>query len=329
MCLSTGNHTGYRRFKGTRTTPDEITSLYAGLKSALLTDFDVLLSGYIPSAGAVDAVAAIARDLRVRATQRRPGGFFWVLDPVMGDQGRLYVAKDIVDRHIACVRGGGVDLVLPNGFEAELLTGRPVGSVRMLADVVGVLGDLHDLGVPHVIVTMEDRKENGKAFMVVAGSSRKTDGSSRVWMVEVPLLDCFFSGTGDMFAALMVARLREAAEAQGLLETDGWMPPDTVPANETPLAKAAEKVLSSMQTVLEKTITAKDEELARLDQAQETTGGPRRDQSEDVGVDVGVNEETRKYLALTKASEIRLVRNWRDLVDPRERFKAQAVDLSK
>ncbi|RMZ86918.1 hypothetical protein DV736_g5856, partial [Chaetothyriales sp. CBS 134916] len=315
------NHTGYRRFTGTRTTPAEITSLYIGLKSAFLTDFDVLLSGYIPSAGAVDAVAAISRDLRGRATQRH-GGFFWVLDPVMGDQGRLYVDKDIVGRYIACVRDGAVDLVLPNAFEAELLTGRPVGSVRTLADVVGVLGDLHDMGVPHVVVT-----SGGKAFMVVAGSSRKTDGTGRVWKVEVPVLDCFFSGTGDMFAALMVGRLREAAEAQGLLETDAWMPADKVPANETPLAKAAEKVLSSMQTVLEKTIIAKDQELAQFDQAegtgQEANPGPRRDQS------VEADEETRKYLATTKASEIRLVRNWRDLVEPKERFKAQAVDVLK
>jgi pyridoxal/pyridoxine/pyridoxamine kinase len=31
--------------------------------------------------------------------------------------------------------------------------------------------------------------------------------------VDVPALDCFFSGTGDMFAALTVARLSEAVSA--------------------------------------------------------------------------------------------------------------------
>ncbi|RMZ77013.1 hypothetical protein DV738_g4555, partial [Chaetothyriales sp. CBS 135597] len=307
------NHTGYRRFQGRRTTPEEITALYAGLQAAYLTDFDVLLSGYIPSAAAVDAVAAIGRDLRGRhrhqATQQQNKNgdsssfFFWVLDPVMGDQGRLYVAEDVVGRYIECVRSsGGVDLLLPNGFEAELLTGRPAGSVRTLADVVSVVGDLHALGVPHVIIT--------------TGSSRKSDGSSRVWKVEVPVLDCFFSGTGDMFAALMVGRLREAAQAQGLLHTPSWMPPDEVAANETPLAKAAEKVLSSMQTVLEKTITARDQELARLGPGQEDVSSVS-DGPDDVA--------TRKYLALTKASEIRLVRNWTDLVAPTVRFTAEPV----
>ena len=44
-----GNHTGYRRFTGTRTSAEELTQLYSGLKASYLTDFDVLLSGYIPS----------------------------------------------------------------------------------------------------------------------------------------------------------------------------------------------------------------------------------------------------------------------------------------
>lgn len=71
-----GNHTGYKQFKGTRTTADEISELYAGLKQSHLTDFDVLLSGYAPSAEAVAAVGAIARDLK-REAAGKPGSFFW------------------------------------------------------------------------------------------------------------------------------------------------------------------------------------------------------------------------------------------------------------
>jgi len=89
------NHTGYRQFEGRRTPASEIHALYSGLQHSYLTDFDVLLSGYSPSADVVEAVGQIARDLRYRASVH-PGRFFWVLDPVMGDQGRLYVAEDIV-----------------------------------------------------------------------------------------------------------------------------------------------------------------------------------------------------------------------------------------
>ena len=71
-----GNHTGYKQFKGTKTSAEEISVLYAGLKESYLVDFDVLLTGYAPSAEAVDAIGAIARDLKLRASTK-VGSFFW------------------------------------------------------------------------------------------------------------------------------------------------------------------------------------------------------------------------------------------------------------
>ena len=128
-----GNHTGYKQFKGTKTSAEEISVLYAGLKESYLIDFDVLLTGYAPSAEAVDAIGAIARDLKLRASTK-VGSFFWgmyypmtfrkfyhptltVLDPVMGDQGRLYVSEDVVPVYRNLLRDA--DLILPNQFEAE------------------------------------------------------------------------------------------------------------------------------------------------------------------------------------------------------------------
>lgn len=71
-----GNHTGYRQVKGTKASAQEIRDIYDGLRQSYLTDFDVLLSGYAPSADAVEAVGVIARDLRFRSTNK-PGSFFW------------------------------------------------------------------------------------------------------------------------------------------------------------------------------------------------------------------------------------------------------------
>lgn len=133
-----GNHTGYRQFKGTRATAEEIRNLYEGLCMSNLTDFDVMLSGYAPSAAAVEAVGSIGQDLQRKAAAR-PGSFFWgalstyvsvvftqltaptisVLDPVMGDQGRLYVNDDVVPAYKHIVQYA--DLILPNQFEAEYL----------------------------------------------------------------------------------------------------------------------------------------------------------------------------------------------------------------
>ena len=130
-----GNHTGYRQFKGTRASADEIRDIYEGLKQSNLTDFDVMLSGYAPSAEAVEAIGSIARDLRFKSSMK-PGSFFWgafrpkytqqiaindgaVLDPVMGDQGKLYVNENVVPVYKKLLREA--DLILPNQFEVELV----------------------------------------------------------------------------------------------------------------------------------------------------------------------------------------------------------------
>jgi len=111
-----GNHLGYGQAKGTRATASEITDLYTGLKESYLDDFHMMLSGYLPGAPSVEAVGAIARDLKYKAILK-PGSFFWVLDPVMGDNGKLYVAEDVVPAYKSLIRDA--DLILPNQFEAE------------------------------------------------------------------------------------------------------------------------------------------------------------------------------------------------------------------
>lgn len=113
-----------------------------------------------------------------------------------------------------------------------------------------------------------------------------------------------------MFAALTVARLREAVFAvPDLRSTKSWVSSDDVKAIDLPLAKATVKVLASMHSVLEKTLESRAAELA----------------SQTDGVD-GLNDEEKQkqeHLRRTKAAEVRLVRNARFLREPGIEFKAQ------
>lgn len=111
-----GNHTGYKQWKGTKVSAEEIADLYDGLKQSYLDDFDMMLSGYIPGAEAVNAVGKIGIELKEKS-KKNPGSFFWVLDPVMGDNGKIYVAEDVVPAYKSVIRYA--DLILPNQFEAE------------------------------------------------------------------------------------------------------------------------------------------------------------------------------------------------------------------
>lgn len=90
--------------------------IYEGLKQSYLDNFDMMLSGYVPGAASVEVVGRIAQELR-RRTASQPGDFFWVLDPVMGDNGKLYVADDVAPAYKKLPPYA--DLILPNQFEAE------------------------------------------------------------------------------------------------------------------------------------------------------------------------------------------------------------------
>jgi pyridoxine kinase len=71
-----GNHTAYKQVKGTKTSAAGILELYDGLRQSNLTNFDVLLTGYMPSAEAVQAIGTIGRDIKFNAGTK-PGSFFW------------------------------------------------------------------------------------------------------------------------------------------------------------------------------------------------------------------------------------------------------------
>ena len=175
----------------------------------------------------------------------------------------------------------------------------------------------HD--VPHVVVTsvrlppsIDDASSTtSRPTLAVVGSSRTTGGYPRAFRIEVPDIDCYFSGTGDMFAAMLVARLRQAVgQVPGLMSAPHWLPDDTVPAAQLPLCGAVRKVLASMARVLEQTKLARDRIMV---DAPATT--PVKDMAvEDTAL--------RQHLLSTKAAEIRLVRHTRWLLDPQLDFDA-------
>ena len=342
------NHTGYKQFKGTKTSAEEVRDLYEGLRQSHLLDFDVLISGYISSAEVLHEVSVIARDLKTRRNTIHRGRFFWVLDPVMGDQGRLYVSQELVKGYKDAIGSGteGPDLVVPNGFELELISGvhlagaetedggelerRPTGDnyEADLAQVKKAIEVLHTRdSVPMVVVTSV-RVRGKQGMLCVVGSEKKSDGSSRCFVVEVPVLECYFSGTGDMFAGLMVARLREEVAAADLMENAAWSSPDNVAPTDLPLAKATVKVLSSMNSVLQKTMEARNKEM-EVYEKQDVGMGPGGRMSIDPQPEgeygAQEDEERRKFLARTKAAEVRAVRNARDLIHPKARFDASEL----
>ena len=103
--------------------------------------------------------------------------------------------------------------------------------------------------------------------ITIIGSTTTSDHKPRLFRIDTPLLPFFFSGTGDMFAALTVPRLIEAVQnsSPDLSSKPSWKSPDDVPADELPLAKACQKVLASMQSILGKTSEGCKEKMKAYD----------------------------------------------------------------
>ena len=283
-----------------------------------------MLSGYCPTAAVVEEVGKIARERKLKAAIK-PGSFFWVLDPVIGDNGRIYVDEAEVPVYRNLLKDA--DLILPNQFEAELLSEVKIHDLESMATAIGKLHSVHR--VPHVLITSirlpatqattptTSKEGEGEGVKLsVIGSTAKSDMKPRLFRITVPALPVFFSGTGDMFAATLVARLRQAAKTADVIDKASWMSEDDVSAAELPLAKAVEKVLASMHAILKDTAEHYEAAVKKWDEGarhQEGTG------EED--------EDTQRHLMLTRAAEVRVVRNAKVLIEPPnlEDFKAQAV----
>ena len=185
--------------------------------------------------------------------------------------------------------------------------------MNSIASLKEAITRLHRLyRIPHIIVT-SIRLSQSPSIMSVIGSTARANLSPRIFKIDVPAIDCFFSGTGDMFAALTVARFREAITGAGLEHIKSWISSDDVRVIDLPLAKASEKVLGSMHAVLTKTKEARDHDLDNM-------GGP-------LGT-LEKEKDSEKHLGLrrTKAAEVRITRCLEDLRHPKLDWKAVAVD---
>ncbi len=140
------NHTGYSGWTGQVFEAGHIAELIQGLGDrGVLAGCDGVLSGYLGGA----ALGATVLDAVARVRAGNPDAVY-CCDPVMGDIGRgLFVAPDIPG-FLRARALPAADLVTPNLFELEQLTGARVAS---LEDAVAVARGAVALGPTVVLVT--------------------------------------------------------------------------------------------------------------------------------------------------------------------------------
>jgi pyridoxine kinase len=232
------NHTGYERWRGSTVPASEIATLFEGIAElGVLPRCDAVLSGYLGAA----ETGPVLLDIVARVKEANPRALF-CCDPVMGDIGLGYYVRSGIpeffrDRALALA-----DVVTPNRFELEWLSGSPVCS---LAEASAAVEKLRERGPGIVLATSLEIV--GDRIVTVAA------GPEGVWAVETPRLPIEATGCGDAVAALFL----------------GWL----LKGRAVPEALAA--TIAAIYGVIEATMRSGGGELA-LVAAQEELVSPTR-----------------------------------------------------
>ncbi|HUI20366.1 MAG TPA: pyridoxal kinase PdxY [Methylocella sp.] len=196
------NHPRYPSVRGGVLAANFVRDLLLGLEERGLVDrCKVLISGYL---GSLENGIAVVDFVR-RAKTRNPK-LLYLCDPVMGDdEPGFYVAEDL--RAFFCEALVPLaDVITPNQFELEHLSGQAPSTLE------GLVGAARGLGVPTVVVT--GARFEGMASDAVQTLAIEARGA---WIVGTPRLSCRPSGTGDLFTALFAAALVEGLTTSAAL----------------------------------------------------------------------------------------------------------------
>lgn len=205
LTVQFSNHTGYGSWTGNVFEGAMIAELARGIEErGVLPQCNGVLSGYAGSAEIGEAILAVAT--RVRAAN--PAALY-CCDPVIGDVGRGVFVRPDVPEFMRRRAMAAADIATPNQFELELLSGC---ATPTMAEARGAIRIAHGLGPSVVLVTSLNTAEtpDGSIDMVASGPEG-------VWGVRTPRIDRYFTGAGDVTAALFLTHyLRERCIAGAL-----------------------------------------------------------------------------------------------------------------
>jgi pyridoxine kinase len=243
------NHPGYGEWQGRVFDAALIRDLVGGIeKRGVLSECDGVLSGYV---GGVDIGEAI---LDAAATVKRANpSAGYCCDPVIGDTGRGVFVREGIPQFMRDKAVPAADVVTPNQFELDYITGRETKTLATARDAVKAV---HDLGPRAVLVTSlrnEDTPEDAVAML----ASDET-GQFRL---RTPRLPVAANGAGDCIAALFFAHYLRTGKIDEALSRAGS-------AVHGLLAKTAEvgapeiQIVAAQQEIVESSTLFEAERLA-------------------------------------------------------------------
>lgn len=204
------NHTGYGKWTGQVFDAAIIGELLRGIgERGALPSCRAVLSGYMGSPATIREVANAVATVRAA----NPAAIY-CCDPVMGDVGRGVFVQPEIPRLMIEVAVPLADIVTPNQFELELITGRSIASLGdAIAAARAVIAMGPKVAIVTSLVTADARADEIRVLAVTADSA---------WTVTTPLLafPIPLNGAGDALAALFLGHtLKGLGVAEALAAT--------------------------------------------------------------------------------------------------------------
>jgi pyridoxine kinase len=169
-----------------------------------LAGVDAVLSGFQGSQEMGQTILGA-----VELVQQRHPGALYCCDPVMGDVGRgMFVAPGIPEflRDQVVPRA---DIVTPNQFELDYLTG---AQTRTVPDLLAAVDALIARGPATVLVTSALADQAGADTVSMVAARR-----DEAWLVTTPRIDQVFTGSGDVTSAAFLAHLLDSGSVADAL----------------------------------------------------------------------------------------------------------------
>jgi len=162
-------------------------------------EFDCIYSGFLGSAKQVDIIIAFIKEFKTSSN-------IVVVDPVMGDNGKLYptINKNIVEKMKDLVKKA--DIIMPNLTEAAFLLDESYTktlSVINEGKIKEMLEKLSDMGPEIVIITSVPDYHIQDNIDVFAYDKK----NNKFWKVGCKHIQVEFPGTGDTFASVVIGSL--------------------------------------------------------------------------------------------------------------------------
>ncbi|XP_060530093.1 pyridoxal kinase [Cylas formicarius] len=189
------NHTGYKSVKGQVLTEKELSDLILGLSENDIDHYTHLLTGYIGSPSFLREIINLYKQVK----SKNPD-VIYVCDPVMGDNGKLYVPTELIPIYKNSIVPLA-DILTPNLFETELLTDMKINTVT---DVWAAIKTLHERGCKTVVISSAELASAANKLCIFGSSVKSTPVKLTLEVIKLPAL---FTGSGDLFTALLMSFL--------------------------------------------------------------------------------------------------------------------------